>query len=446
MEINRRAFLGSSALFAAAATATAGAPSSRSVAVPLPRSVAADAPFTVSEPVLQAPGETTMGVVWAVNRLAHGEVEVSETADFREFTLFRSGTGLALAQLDEEAIQVRLVGLKPATKYWYRTRTTPYLKYKNAYDLKIGEPVVGKVHSFTTLGAKAASHFAVINDTHCHFGVFDLLVKKLHQLRPAAVVWNGDATNTTEDKATALTAFVTPAISVPAWSAEMPMLFNSGNHDFRGRFMSRLGEVVMDRLPCERAPEDWQLNRNFAVRVGDIALIGLDTGEDKPDGHPKWGGVANFSPYRQAQAAWLERQLSRPEIANAPYVVAFCHIPLHAYPNTSWFKHDGLVIDPQDFAHWSVECSKLWGPILEKHHVQLLVTAHQHCYHFDPADAKRSWAQVTGGGCGMDPKGIPAGHFPTVLEGKVENGELKLTVHNLTNGQVQAVHTFKPRA
>ena len=221
------------------------------------------------------------------------------------------------------------------------------------------------------------------------------------------------------------------------------MLFCNGNHDFRGKFMPRLGEVVCDRLSCERAPEDWQLNHNFALRLGDIAMIGLDTGEDKPDAHPKWAGVANFSPYRKAQAAWLERQFARPEIANAPYVVAFCHIPLFSYPAAKEYKHDGVIIDPHDFAHWSRECHDLWSPIFEKHHVQLLIAAHQHYYRFDPTDAERSWAQIVGGGLNGSKSGSVC--FPTVIEGKVEGGELKIRVHNISTDKIVAEHTFKPR-
>jgi hypothetical protein len=36
--------------------------------------------------------------------------------------------------------------------------------------------------------------------------------------------------------------------------------------------------------------------------------------------------------------------------------------------------------------------------------------------------------------------------FPTVIEGKVAGGELKITVHNIKTGSVQAEHAFKPRA
>ena len=36
--------------------------------------------------------------------------------------------------------------------------------------------------------------------------------------------------------------------------------------------------------------------------------------------------------------------------------------------------------------------------------------------------------------------------FPTVVEGKVAAGELKITVHNIKTGSVEAEHAFKPRA
>lgn len=440
MEMNRRVFLGSSALFAA--STAVGAEKEKKA----PAADGAAEPFRPSEPVLQAPGETSMGVVWRVNKLAHGEVEVSETPDFKNPVLYRSGTGLGLAQLDEEALQVRLTGLKPATRYWYRTRSTPYLYYKNAYDLKLGETVTSASYSFMTLGSKAAAHFAVMNDTHMRWPVFAKVVQKLQALKPSVAIWNGDATNTTETKATALDAFVTPPVPQKAWSAELPVLFNSGNHDFRGRFMSRLDEVVLDRLPGERTPEFWPLTRNFALRLGDLALIGLDTGEDKPDAHPKWAGVANFSPHRKLQAAWLERQFERPEIAEAPFVVVFCHIPIYCPKDSPTYPHDGVAIDPNDFAHWSRECGELWGPLLEKHRVQLLVTAHQHRYRFDAPAEGRSWAQITGGGCNIPVGDQAPGEFPTVIEGRVEDGALKITTHNLRTGKVQAVQTFKPRA
>lgn len=197
---------------------------------------------------------------------------------------------------------------------------------------------------------------------------------------------------------------------------------------------------MQPRHPAERTGAEWDLKWNFAVRMGEAALIGMDTGEDKPDGHPKWFGLANFEPYRKAQAVWLEKALARPDIASAKYKILFCHIPLFAAPNHPSYPHDGVKIDPQDFAYWSRECHDLWSPILVKHGVQLVVAAHEHHYRFDPATADRPWAQIVGGGPEM-PKD-KASRFPTVIEGRIEGGKLKITVHNIKTGTVRAVHEF----
>ena len=63
------------------------------------------------------------------------------------------------------------------------------------------------------------------------------------------------------------------------------------------------------------------------MRIGDIALIGLDTGDDRRDDHSINAGLSNFQPYREAQTLWLEDALSKPEISSAPFLLASCHIP-----------------------------------------------------------------------------------------------------------------------
>jgi hypothetical protein len=144
------------------------------------------------------------------------------------------------------------------------------------------------------------------------------------------------------------------------------MAFVYGNHDCRGSWMPHLDDVLLPRSATERTAAFAELNWNFAERLGDMALVGMDTGEDKPDAHPKWFGLANFEPYRRLQARWLEETLARPDIASAPFKVVFCHIPLYAAPDHPDHAHDGAAIDPHDWAFWSRECFDLWNPILEK--------------------------------------------------------------------------------
>ena len=387
-------------------------------------------PLAVGFPCLQAPGEITMGVSWAVNGLAKGVVELSERPDMSGSKIFRSG-GYGLVPIDIAALNVRLENLKPATKYYYRTITTPFVDYRNIYEAKLGEPIVSGVHSFTTMGEAAKAHFCVINDTHAKWTPFELAVKKVKALKPSVLVWNGDATNTTQDKRTAATIFLDPPVADRDYGADIPVAFESGNHDFRGSWISKKEEVMMPRHPAERRGDQWDLKWNFAFRLGDVAMIGMDTGEDKPDGHPKWFGLANFEAYRVAQAKWLEETVSRPEIAAAKFKVLFCHIPLYAAAEHPDFPHDGLKIDPVDFAYWSRECHDLWTPIIEKAGVQVVICAHKHTFRADPPDSVRKWLQLVGGG--PECKG---NHFPTVIEGLSEGGRLRLLVHDVLNDRV----------
>ena len=77
----------------------------------------------------------------------------------------------------------------------------------------------------------------------------------------------------------------------------------------------------------------------------------------------------------------------------------------------------------------------LQAPILERAGVQLVVCGHQHRFRFDEPTASRRWAQVVGGGPELGvAKGKPdASRFPTVVEGLVEGGKLRLVVHDVFN-------------
>ncbi len=436
-EMNRRQFL--TGAVAGATASLAGCATSEPRATAVAPEAAPKTPFAVGEPVLQVPAETSMGVSWAVNALSTGCVEVADNPEMKNARRVRPG-GLGLVDYNDLALQVNLTGLKPATKYWYRTRTRPFLTWENAYNATLGEEVVGAVRSFTTLGANAPSHFCVINDTHAQWEQFKLVTDKVRELAPPVMLWNGDALNTTEDAATAREIFLAPREARKDFAAETPFLFVCGNHEFRGRWTPRLSDVLMERLPSERGSRDWDLRRNFAVRVGDIALVGLDTGEDKPDCHEKWFGLANHSPCRKAQVAWLEDQLKRPEIAQAPYLVAACHIPLFD-PDPD--ADAGVVPHPTKFALWQKECADLWSPVFERHGVQLVIAAHRHAYRYDAPAAGRPWAQLVAGGCAS--RTGPASRFPTVLDVKAENGALRVRVHNLFTGRIVGEHRFAPR-
>lgn len=383
------------------------------------------------EPALQAPAPDSMGVAFAVTALANGFVELADNPEMKNPRSFMA-EGVPLARIDDRVLRVRLTGLRPGTRYWYRAGAAK-LENPVGYWTKPSETVWSGVHSFVTPGEGAPSHFAMICDTHAQFKQMAKMTALYRSLNVPIVVWNGDVPqslmNTREDL---VKNYLVPPEN-EGYAADTPIALNRGNHDFRGVASIRLDEVVMPRLPTERSARDIDLSRNFAFRMGEIALIGLDTGEDKPDHHPANGGFSRFTQYRKAQTEWLKDQFKRPEIASAPYVVAFAHIPLvELWPGAN----PGTTLE--DYAIWQKECADMWGPVLSANDAQLVLAGHIHRYRYDAPANGRSWAEITGGGRG-------SGTFQTLVEGKVEGGELVVRVHNTDAGSVVGEHRFQPR-
>ena len=436
IDIERRSFLKGTAMLAAVGMLKPGAAMMKSEQAAYDRYNAMKIPrpegLLDGSPVLQAPAPDSMGVAFAVTALANGFVEVAEDPQLKDAKRFMAD-GLPLAGIDDRVLQVRLTGLKSGTKYWYRAGAAK-LEHPVGYWTKPSEIVWSAVHSFMTPGEGAPSHFGMMCDTHAQFSQMARITKKYRALGVPLMVWNGDIpyslTNKRED-------FVRHYLVPPendGYGADTAIVLNRGNHDFRGTAANRLGEVMMPRLASERSPRDLALDRNFAFRMGEIALIGLDTGEDKPDHHPANGGFSRFTQYRVAQTAWLKDQFKRPEIASAPYVVAFVHIPLiELWPGAN----PGTLLE--DYAVWQKECADMWGPILTANKAQLVLAGHTHRYRYDEATATRSWAEIIGGGRGDST-------YQTLVEGKVEGGELVVRVYNTDTDKQVGEHRFKPRA
>ncbi len=206
---------------------------------------------------------------------------------------------------------------------------------------------------------------------------------------------------------------------------------------------------MMFREASERKGEYAELGRNFVQRLGDIALIGLDTGEDKLDTNKHFAGLFKMQPYREKQTRWLAEAIESDAVKSAKFKVAFCHIPLfdsnpRANPGDIAPDDEDFTRFKHDFAIWQRTCANLWSPIFEKAGVQLVITAHQHEFRFDAPAAGRSWAQIVGGGpeLGKTREGVAPTRFPTVIEGKVENGRLKVSVHDVYNRRVVFERTF----
>lgn len=423
---NRRQFLKVSLLASAGCAAAPAAVAELENPQPNPRSSKPNGKLIDSAPMLQNPAPTSMGVAFAVSAMANGFVEISESPDMKDAKRVLSG-GFRVTGLDSRVQLVRLTGLKEATRYYYRLGADR-IQYGNIRSKILGTEGDPAVRSFVTSGAKAASTFCAVNDTHIQWEPLDLVLGKVAELDPAVIVHLGDASETMPTRESQVEMFLAPPVRNNAYAAERGVLFCPGNHDSWGYANRTLEQVFMFRQPEERSSRDWDLGRNFAFRQGDIALVGLDTGCDVRDDLPAMGGLFVSDPYRLAQARWLEEALARPEITSAPYIVASCHIPLHD------LKEDPRRIDWQ----------RIWGAILTKARVQVVLVGHTHVYRYDEPTADRPWAQIVGGSPNMELPDFPD-RWPTVMHGHVKNGALHITIHDTLYKRIAGDFTFKPR-
>lgn len=453
--MKRRDFLKTAALLPVAASVSgmANATDLLSPTPPLPdepQSNDTKQPLITSAPMLQNYAETSIGITFAVSAMANGFVTIGQRPNLEDGRTIKCG-GFRTTDINDRVIQVRITGLQPATTYYYRIGADR-IDYKDGYHMKvIGTENDSHIYHFKTAGKDAHAHFCVINDTHAQWEPFSRAIEKIADLAPSCVIWNGDASNVEETIEAQQRIFLTPDIRRTDYAAEMPFLLCPGNHDSRGMANRHLERIWMFRQPEERASRYWDLGRNFAVRMGDIALIGLDTAEDKLDTNQAFAGLFNSEAYREAQTRWLSDALREKEIAKAPFLVAFCHIPL--FDDNE--KHNPGDVTPNDsdtrykhqFAMWQRTCARLWTPLLEKAHCQLIITAHQHYYRYHEANKARPWAQIIGGGpeMGIHNNRQNDHFFPTVIEGEVRDKRLHITIHNLLTGKVQDTFTFKPR-
>ena len=141
----------------------------------------------------------------------------------------------------------------------------------------------------------------------------------------------------------------------------------------------------------------------------------------------------------------LAQALERPEIRTAPFLVAFCHIPLW---NTGENPFGCEEPRTKGCASWIRECYESWGPILDAHKVQLVVAGHEHSHRWDEDIPRFSWKQVLGGGPELSiPQWGEKGnrYYPTLIEGEVKGGELVVSVRDTWRDRIVSTRTFKAR-
>lgn len=294
---------------------------------------------------------------------------------------------------DERILRVRLSGLIPGRKYFYRVQTAP-VEWQHPGGLHRGsDDKAGPTYSFKTLDARSASaKFTVWNDTHQHKETLGKLIEHLPLYPADFLLWNGDIFNAVESEEMLISQTLFPAGK--AYAAELPLVVARGNHDVRGPAARILGRTVESR----------EGRYYFMFRQGPVAFLVMDTGEDKVDEHVEYAGLADFAAYRTEQQRWLEQVIERPEFKSAPFRVLFTHIPLREYGH-------------------SRDSRAKWESLLAKARIDFAMSGHTHRFAYHPPVVEQPFPLLVGGG--------PRLEQATFIHGEATEKELRVRVFDL---------------
>lgn len=310
-------------------------------------------------------------VVWTTSKPALSWVEVAPD-DGRSFyaqehtRYYQTVAGRKLA--DRTLHAVRIKGLKPGTDYCYRIFSQEVTAWPQRGKASYGRVAASDVfrrkpYPFRTFPDSGADcSFIVFNDIHGRADYMAELCKKIDFSELGFVVFNGDMSSSVESGEQLFKDYLDASAAL--FAAGTPILFSRGNHETRGVFADSLGDYFPGRD-----------GRFYGIyRYGDVCILLLDCGEDKPDDHAEYNGLADYDAYRAEECAWLKKAVRSEEFLTASARIVLLHIPPAA---GAW--------------HGSVHLNELFVPVLNEAGIDLMLCGHDHRYSFHPAgerDAK----------------------------------------------------------
>ena len=311
---------------------------------------------------------TGVTVVWTTDKPALSWVEIAEdngNSFYQKEHKRHYETVAGRRQAHKRVHAVRLKHLKPGTRYKYRIFSQEVVEWKYNDAVKYGDVAATNVFSraplrFTTFPEKGSDiSFLVFNDIHGRADYMAELVKNEDFSTHDFVLFNGDMSSSVENSDQLFKDYIDTAVSL--YASELPLIYNRGNHETRGRHADFLAEY----FPTN--------SKNFyqLYMVGDIACLVLDCGEDKPDNDIEYGNLADYDAYRVEESEWLRQVVASESFRNAAARIVFLHIPLG---NGSW--------------HGNLHLEELFLPILNEAGIDVMFSGHTHRYGFREPNEK----------------------------------------------------------
>lgn len=172
-----------------------------------------------------------------------------------------------------------------------------------SYGSRTGKEVVSDEYTFTPVSGDDATYL-VISDWHTEIQrVYDAVS---HMGEYDALILMGDASPGVDFEEEVIRNIVEFAGKLS--EGTMPVLYVRGNHETRGEYAGK----ILSALGLE--------SFYYTANIGNCSFVVLDSGEDKDDSHPEYGGMTDYNTYRSEMIEWLKKT----EIENDK-VIALSH-------------------------------------------------------------------------------------------------------------------------
>ncbi|GAB4150561.1 MAG: hypothetical protein Fur0037_19150 [Planctomycetota bacterium] len=271
---------------------------------------------------------TTSGatIQWSTAAPSGGAIEWGTTS-----ALGRTAPATATATQHE----VRVFGLRPFTRYYYRVLD--------------GSTPVGPIHSFRT--AAPADHpyarIAVFGDAGTGSAGQLAVARLTGELAPDLVLMPGDINYPSGAASTIDRAYFAPYAGL---LPEIPFYLAPGNHDY----YAACGQAYYSSFCLPTSPqggEQW-----YSFDFGDVHVVSINT-----EIVPTVNGTCGNAALAAAQLAWLDADLAA---SRATWKIAMLHRPPRSYSTHG--------------SNAAVQAA--FEPVLEARGVDLVLSGHDHCY------------------------------------------------------------------
>lgn len=236
-----------------------------------------------SEPLVIDNGKE-YSVVFSTSDCGTGYIEY--TYNGKEYKAVDSNGGRLKTESRIHSVSVPYEHLKNNSYRIGSTRITEDFSYGS----RAGKTVVSDEYKFIFNDSENQT-LLVISDWHTYL---DRAYKAIENLKSDfdAVILLGDATPGVDFEQQVVSNIVEFGGEVSGGTK--PVLYVRGNHETRGSYA--------DELPAALGLEQLY----YTAELGPYSFVILDSGEDKDDSHPEYGGLTDYNTYRADMIDWLK--------------------------------------------------------------------------------------------------------------------------------------------